>query len=222
MSRYQELFLSSCPLLLQGVLLTLQVLICAACISAFFGILGGVLLSNRLRLPIISPCIKAFAFVLRAVPFTVQLLLAYFVLPDMLSWDIDAFTASVLSLGLCSSGYVMHMVRGGINALCPLQWEAAFSLGYSTWESLRYIILPQVFRNIFPMWMNELESLLKSTAIVSSIGLLELTKMGMNLVSREMEPIPIYLMVAIFYIALSFIMHLIAQVCEKKVCYARS
>lgn len=191
------------PLLGKGAWMSIQVLFWAAIISLFSGTLYGVLLCNRLRIKTLAAPLEGITFVLRAVPFYVQLLVVYFVIPDLLQIQIDGFIASIIALGICSSGYVAQVVRSGINSIPIEQWEAAETLGYSTISSVRYIIFPQMIRNILPALTNEFDSLLKSTSILSSIGLLELTRMGMNIVSREMTPLPIYLSVAIFYVAIS-------------------
>jgi ABC-type amino acid transport system permease subunit len=84
-------------------------------------------------------------------------------------------------------------------------------------KTLRYIILPQMFRNVLPAFNNEFESMLKSTAILSSIGMLELTRMGMNIVSRELkQPLAIYMIVAVFYVILSIAFNFIAKRLEKQ------
>lgn len=196
--------------------MTVQVLIYSASLSLSLGLLFGIASCDKLKVPILSQAIELLTFVLRAIPFFVQLLLIYFVVPDLLGFDLDPFPASVIALGLCSSGYVAQIVRGGINALPPAQWESAFTLGFNTSKSLKYIILPQMGRNILPMLNNELDSLLKSTSIASSIGMLELTRMGMNIVSREMQPIAIYLTVACFYICMSALLNLITLRFERR------
>ena len=123
---------------------------------------------------------------------------------------------------MCSSGYVAQIVRGGINAIADSQWEAAFAVGFSHPQTLRFVILPQVVRHSLPAITNELDALLKSTSVVSSIGMLELTRMGMNAVSREMEPIPIYLAVAGLYLIMSAGFNAVTRFLEKKVAYVRS
>ncbi len=217
-----DLFIRSLPLLLKGLEMTLHVLFFAASLSFTLGLLFGIFSSRRLKVPVITPLIEGMTFVLRAVPFYVQLMIVYFVLPDLLGFNLDPFPASVLALGLCSSGYVAQIVRAGINSIPVSQWEAAFALGYSMPQSLRSIILPQMVRNVLPAFNNEFDSLLKSTSIVSSIGLLELTRAGMNLVSREMEPVPIYLMVALFYLCLSAIVNMTTRTLERKITYVKS
>jgi ABC-type amino acid transport system permease subunit len=95
-------------------------------------------------------------------------------------------------------------------------------LGYKLGQTLYYIILPQMKKNILPAFTNELDCLVKSTAVVSSIGLLDLTRVGMNIVSRELKPIPIYLTVAFFYLCMSAIINLIMKKLERKISYATS
>lgn len=221
MEEFYELFFRSYPLLLKGAWMTLQVLFFSAMISFVLGLIFGFLTCNRVRIPGLSFLIEGVTFVLRAVPCVVQILIVYFVLPDILGCQLEPFTASIIALGVCSSGYVMQIIRSGINSIASSQWEAAFSLGYSSLQSFLYIILPQVWRNILPACSNEIESLLKSTAIVSSIGMLELTRMGMNLVSREMQPVPIYLLVAFFYLCMSAVFTFLTRSLERRIAYAK-
>jgi polar amino acid transport system permease protein len=216
-------FLSrSYPLLLKGTFMTVQILLASAALSFTCGLGFGILTCNRLKVPVLTNLIEAVTFVYRAVPFFVQLLIVYFVLPDLLGMNLDPYPASVIALGMCSSGYVAQIVRAGINSIPASQWEAAFTLGYTRLQSLRYVILPQMVRNVLPAFNNELDSLLKSTAIVSSIGLLELTRVGMNLMSREMEPVPIYLTIACFYLCMSALLNLMTRTLERKIAYVKN
>lgn len=217
-----DLISKSVPLLLQGTVMTLQVLLGSAMLSFSLGIIFGIFSCNRLKIPVLTPLLEGLTFVYRAIPFYVQLLIVYFVLPDLLGFNLDPFSASVISLGMCSSGYVAQIVRGGLNSIPVAQWEAAFCLGYTKRQSVLHIILPQMFRHVLPAFNNEFDALLKSTAVVSSIGMLELTRMGMNIVSREMEPMPIYLTVAFFYLCLSAFINLISRGLERRFSYVKS
>ncbi len=201
--------------------MTVKILFSSSLISLSWGLLFGILSCQPLRIPLLSPAIDGITFVLRAIPFYVQLLIVYFVLPDLMGIHLAPYTASVIALGICSSGYVAQIVRSGLNAIGIAQWEAAFTLGYSRLQGLRFIILPQMLRISLPAFNNELDSLLKSTAIASSIGLVELTRVGMNLMSREMEPVSIYLTIALFYVAMSALLNLVARTFERRIAYAQ-
>ena len=215
-----DLVMRSFPLLTQGAWMTVQITLLAAFVSLCLGTCFGILMCNRLRVGAVSLCLEFITFILRAVPFYVQLVIVYFVLPDLFQFNMGAFAASVLALGVCSSGYVAQVVRCGINSISSDQWDAAHTLGYSTTESLTFIIAPQVVYNVLPALCNELDSLLKSTAILSSIGLLELTRVGMNIVSREMDPLATYGAVAVFYVLISGVINVLSKYIERRCSYA--
>ncbi len=217
-----ELFLRSLPLFLKGMEMTLSVLLLSAALSFSLGLVFGIFSCRRLKIRYVSFVIEGMTFIYRAVPFYVQLLIVYFVLPDLLGVNLEPFPASVIALGMCSSGYVAQIVRAGIDSIPVSQWEAAYVLGYTRRQTICSVIFPQMVRNVLPAFNNEFDALLKSTAVVSSIGLLELTRAGMNLVSREMEPVPIYLMVACFYLCLSGCINLFTRFLERKMSYVRS
>lgn len=201
--------------------MTVQVLLLAGSLSFGLGLFFGLITCNRLKIPFLSPLLEGVGFIARGVPFFVMLLIVYFVIPDLLKFDLDPLPASILALGFSSSGYTAQLVRGSLNAIPLAQWESAHALGYTTRQAFLRIIFPQMFRIVLPSLNNELDSLLKSTAIISSIGLLELTRIGMNLVAREMEPIPIYLTLACFYLSLSGAINAIAKYLEGKFAYVK-
>lgn len=217
-----DLLMRSFPLLLKGLQMTVSVMLLSGCISITLGLFFGIFLSKRLRIPFFSNLIEWITFVYRAVPFYVQLLIVYYVIPELFGLNLEPFAAAVIALGMCSSGYIAQIVRTGINSISGAQWEAAFTLGYNKWQSLQSIILPQMIRNMMGAFINEFDSLIKSTAVVSSIGLLELTRVGMNLVSREMEPVPIYLSIALFYIGLSAFLNIATRILERKMTYVKN
>jgi His/Glu/Gln/Arg/opine family amino acid ABC transporter permease subunit len=216
-----SLFMRALPLLMHGAWMTVKIVFGSFFLSFSLGLLCGILSYRPFRIPFLSQFIEGFAFLMRAIPFFVQLLLVYFVLPDLVHCDLEPLTASILALGACSCGYVAQIIRSALQATQLTQWEGAFVLGFSRWRALYHVILPQMLRQILPQLNNEIDSLLKSSAVASSIGLLELTRMGMNLVSREMQPLPIYLLVAFFYVVLSILFCALARFLERrwKPCY---
>ncbi|MBI3236374.1 MAG: ABC transporter permease subunit, partial [Chlamydiales bacterium] len=136
-NNYISLLVRSLPLLLKGVVMTVQILICSASLSLTWGLLFGIASCNKLRIPFLSQAIEFLIFVLRAIPFFVQLLLVYFVLPDLLGIQLEPFPASIIALGFCSSGYVAQIMRCSLNSIPQAQWEGAFALGLNTPQSRR-------------------------------------------------------------------------------------
>ena len=136
--------------------------------------------------------------------------------PALLGINVPAFIAAVGALAFCSSGYVTEIVRSGINTISHGQWDACFVLGYPMKATLFRVILPQTFKNILPTLIGEFEQLLKSTSLLASIGITELTRTGMNIISRELNPIPVYLMIACIYLVFSAILQSVMISIEAK------
>jgi len=209
----------SAPQLFGGALSTLNTWICAACISIAMGSLLGIFSCKKLRISGISSIIDKITFVLRGVPFYVQLLIAYFVLPDILGINLSPFMAGIISLGFCSGAYICQIIRTGINSIPKGQWEASYVLGYGLFRTVKNIIVPQMVRNISPAICGELDQLLKSTSLLSAIGFLELTRVGMNIIAREMNPVSTYLIIAVLYLSMSSLLNITSKKIEKKMAY---
>lgn len=203
------------PLILEGAFMTFAAWICAATGAIAIGILFGILSCNQLKLAKTKVIVRGFAFIAKAIPAYVQILIAYFAIPALLNINISSFIAGIAALIFCSSGYITEIIRSGINAVSTSQWDAAYVLGYSKYQTLTRIVLPQAVRNIFPTLIGELEQLLKSTSLLATIGVTELTRAGMNIISRELTPIPIYLMIAGIYILFSAALQTILLATER-------
>ena len=203
-------------LLCKGALTTLLLWLAAGSISLCIGMVGGILSCRQFRLGLVQQLIGTYVFFARGIPAYVQLLLAYFVVPSVLHIDISPTMAAIVALGLCSGGYVIEIIRSGINAVAIGQWEAATVLGYSPIASLRYIILPQAMRIILPALIGEYEQLLKSTALAATIGVLETTRTGINIVSREFNPIPVYITIAGVYLLFSLLFNIASRNIRKR------
>lgn len=195
--------LHSLPLLLKGVLATLQIALASLAVGLLGGIAVGVLNCRRLSLPFLKTLLNGFVWVIRGTPLFVQVLIIYYALPEMLGMSLTPFTAGVIALGMNSTAYISEIVRGGINAIADGQWEAAFVLGLNRWQTLRGIILPQMLRISLPSLTNEMTALIKETSILMVIGVAELTKVSKDIVVRELDPMTIYLAAAALYLAMT-------------------
>jgi His/Glu/Gln/Arg/opine family amino acid ABC transporter permease subunit len=209
-------FTSALPLLIKGLVTTIKLWLTSFAISLTMGSVWGILRSNKLRIYLLSELLDVITFVLRGIPFFVQLLLAYFVLPALLTIDISPSAAAASSLGLCSAAYVSQIIRGAINTIDPFQWEAAQMLGYSMSQTVRRIIIPQAFKNILPALTGEFDQLLKTTAVFSTIGILELTGVGKNIVAQEMNPLSTYGLIAVLYLSISSALAVVSYYAEKR------
>lgn len=203
-------------LLLKGTGVSLGAWLLAGTVSFVLGTLLGVLSARQLQLTKLSYLIRFYTFIMKGVPAYVQILIAYFVVPALIGLNLPGFMAATLALAFCSSGYLTEIVRGSINGIYLGQWEACRVLGFPITTTLRYVILPQAYRHSLPALLGELEQLLKSTALLATIGVTELTRTGMNIISRELNPVPVYLTIAAIYLVLSALLNLLAFKLEQR------
>ncbi len=191
------------PLLIQGTKTTVCSWLAASIGSLLLGTLLGILSCRALRFPKLAACIKIFTFVAKGIPAYVQILIAYFIIPSLLHLSISGFWAATGALIFCSTGYVTEIVRSSINTVPYGQWDACYVLGYTRSTGLQRIIIPQALPTFLPPLIGEAEQLLKSTSLLATIGVTEITRAGMNIISRELNPLPVYLTIACIYLIFS-------------------
>ncbi len=195
----------------QGIGITLAAWSISGAVSLCIGIILGIISSDYLGFKKAQKSIQCYTFITKGIPAYVQILIIYFALPSLLKINLSGFVAATVALALCSSGYMTEIIRSGINAIPKGQWHASFVLGYPLTVSIRRIIAPQMFRLTMPTIIGEFEQLLKSTALLATIGVTEVTRVGMNIISRELNPLSIYFTIAIIYLALSGLLNMIVS-----------
>lgn len=198
-------------LFIQGTAVTFASWIVAGSISLLLGVLFGTAGCRYLASRPTMFMIKIYTFIAKGIPAYVQILIAYFVLPSLFGINISGFVAASIALAFCSSGYMTEIFRSGMNAVPSGQWDACAVLGYPFAATMRRIILPQTIQNVFPAIVGELEQLLKSTSLLAAIGVTELTRTGMNVISRELNPIQIYVTIAVIYLCLTAFLQLLTM-----------
>lgn len=212
--------IQSLPLFLAGALNTVLVAAVALIIGLAVGILFGIVSCNKYKSWHFWP-IPLYVLVVRGTPVCLQLLLIYFAVPAAIGINFSPFVAGVITLGLNSIAYVTEIIRGGINAINPGQWDASYVLGLSEFQTIKAIILPQVFKIVLLPLTCESIALLKETSIVSIIGLCELTRIGMNISARTLDPISSYLMIALIYFFMTTTISYVAKYIEGRFYYGQ-
>ena len=158
--------------LLLGTVTTLKVLICSIILYVLISMIFGLMrLSKNL---IIQSTATIYIEFFRGTSLLVQLFWVYYVLP-FFGISLEAFTAGVVALGLNFGAYGAEIVRGGILAVPKGQWEAAFALNFSPSKRMKNIIIPQIFPIILPPAANLTVELLKATALVALVTVVDLT-----------------------------------------------
>lgn len=190
-------------IILDGLLVTLKITLFAALIGVALGFLVGLVRASAERSgksnPLTWLC-GIYVTVIRGTPVMVQLLIIYFVV--FMSVDIDKSLAAIIAFGFNSGAYVSEIFRSGILSVDVGQNEAGRSLGLTSAQTMRHIILPQAVKNALPALGNEMITLLKETSVVGYIGLVDLTKSYSIIQSRTMSAFWPLIAIALIYLVL--------------------
>lgn len=208
-------------LFVKGTGVTVAAWLIASFISFLVGTFLGILSCRHINNIFFMRLIRLYTFVAKGIPAYVQILIAYFILPGLLEISVSGFVASTAALAFCSAGYTTEIVRSGINAIARGQWDACKALGYSFKKTLSRVILPQTFKSVAAMLFSESESLLKSTSLLATIGVTEITRTGMNIISRELNPLPVYLTIACIYLFFAGLVNLALIMVERRYSYGQ-
>lgn len=128
--------------------------------------------------------IASIISVIRGTPVLLQLGFIYFSLPALIGIKLSVLAAGVITLGINSAAYITEILRSGLQSLPKGQFEACQALGISKWYSWKDIILPQVFRNVFPSLINEVVTLTKETALISILGEMDILRRAQALAAE--------------------------------------
>jgi len=169
---------------------------------------GGVL---KTALRWLAPAYVEF---IRGTPMMVQVMFVYFGLG--LFVNLPALTSGIIAISLNSGAYVAEYIRGGINSVDDGQTEAARSLGMSNGKTMRYVVLPQALKNIWPSLGNEFITLIKDSSIVSIIGVTELIYQSNIVRSDTYRGVAPIVVIMVLYFILTFTASRILNYFERK------
>ena len=201
-----------------GLVTTLQVTFFAVIIGIVLGFLVAVVRSTydkTGKLGILNALCKLYLTVIRGTPVVVQLLIIYFVIFGS-ARDISKVAVAVMAFGFNSGAYVAEIFRSGIMSVDSGQFEAGRSLGFNYVQTMRYIIMPQAFKNVLPALCNEFIVLLKETSVSGYIALQDLTKGGDIIRSRTYDAMMPLLAVAVIYLTMVIIFTKVVNILERR------
>ncbi|WP_134498966.1 amino acid ABC transporter permease [Microvirga pakistanensis] len=222
LERYWSITSSLLPFLWKGFLETLYVSLVAIVAGSLIGAVIGLVRSQRV--PVLTGLFGLYIHVLRGTPFLVQLYVFYFVLPNTgvswLSWD--SRTAAFVALSVYTSSYVAEIVKGAIEAVPRGQSEAATALGMNRLQRLWYVVIPQALKLTVPPMSGVYVMIIKSTAILSVVGISELTRQGeVSILRFPRDVLFIYGLIAFIYFLYCYPVLRFARWAERRVGAAR-
>ena len=200
---------------LEGLGNTLLIALIATVIGTAIGVLFAMIkyVNKRTgKLKILNTIANVYITIIRGTPVVLQLMILYFIVFS--GWD-NGILIGAITFGMNSGAYVAEIARAGFESVDDGQMEAGRSLGMSTWQTMRHIIIPQAIRNCLPPLFNEFITLVKETAIVGYVGIMDLGKIPGLIQSRTFDYLFPLLIAAILYLAVVMVLTKILRVLEK-------
>ncbi|MGE0116437.1 MAG: amino acid ABC transporter permease [Dongiaceae bacterium] len=214
-----DLALYSLPFLWQGFLITLAVSGLVVLSSLVAGVLLG--MSASFGPWPVRWLVRLYCDVIRGIPIVVLIFTVYYGLPLLIGFDLNNFLAAVIALTVFAAAKVTETARGAIQSIHFGQTEAGKAIGLGFWARMIYIIFPQALRRFLPPWINNVTDMVKGSAFVSLVGIVELLFAMKQVIGRVYEPMPIYVVGAMIYFAINYSLSSLSRRLEARYAYIR-
>lgn len=206
-----------------GVLVTIMI----SASVVFFGTIIGVLVTliKRTQIKPLTWLVNTYVWIFRGTPMVVQIMIAFAWIHfnqmptigfGVLNLDFSRLLPGIIIISLNSGAYISEIVRAGIEAVPKGQLEAAYSLGIRPRNAMRYVILPQAFKNILPALGNEFITIIKDSALLQTIGVMELWNGAQSVATATYSPIAPLLVAAFYYLMVTTVLSQLLAVLERR------
>ena len=181
-------------------------------------LLGSLLAIGKMsRFKVLKFIITAFVEVMRGTPALLQLYIAYFIIPMILSFaEMSPFACVAVGLSLNSAAYVSEVIRSGIQAVDKGQTEAARALGLTSRTTMLHVVLPQAIRNILPALGNEFVTIIKETSLASTFFVGELMTTYAVIKGITFNAIPTLMDIGVIYFVMTFTLSKLLGIAERR------
>ena len=198
--------------ILSGLKITLQIVWISLILTYIIGLVSALMrLSDSMGARFVS---RFYLETTRNTPLLVQLYFIYFIVAPIL--NIERMAAAILALSLFEGAYASEIYRAGIVSINKGQWEAAHSLGLSTYHTYKKIILPQAIRRILPPLTSQAISLIKDSSLVSVIAVYDMTMQANAIVAETFLVFEVYFAIAAIYLAMAILLSQIVGLMERR------
>lgn len=199
----------------QGATVTLKLFFITLALSIPIGLALALMRLSSFRS--LSVAVNGYIWLMRGTPLMLQMLFIYFALPllPVIGVRLPDFPAAVVAFSLNYAAYFAEIFRAGIQSIGKGQYEAAQTLGFTYWQTMRRIILPQMVKRILPPMSNETITLVKDTSLIYVLALNDLLRAARNIVQRDFTTTP-FLVAAVFYLIMTLILTWGFQRLEKR------
>ncbi|WP_047986560.1 amino acid ABC transporter permease [Ornithinibacillus californiensis] len=209
-----EAIMNALPYLLEGLKVTIYIFVIAIILGFIIGLIVALLRLSPIR--VLNWIAKIFIDAIRGTPILVQLFFFYYGLNSLEFISFDRTTAGIITVAINAGAYFAENIRAGIQSIDKGQTEAARSLGLTSTQNMRHIILPQAFRRMLPTFTNQAIISLKDTSLLSIIGIADLTQQGHITVASSFKAFEIWFAVGVMYFIMIYLLSLLSSFLERR------
>ena len=174
--------------LLQGLWVALRISLISVVLSMVLGILLGMLMTSKNKA--VQVITRIYLEIVRIMPQLVLLFIVYFGATKAMGINISAETASIIVFVFWGTAEMADLVRGSLISIPKIQYESSESLGLSHGQTYRYVIIPQIIRRMIPLSINLITRMIKTTSLVMMIGIVEVLKVGQQIIEANRKTSP--------------------------------
>ena len=219
-----DIFINNAPMFLRGTIYTVLISLVGTIVGLLIGLLVGVIRSAKeikntvvnILFIILKFISNIYVQVIRGTPMMVQAVLFYYGLQLFFNIDMSPMVSAFIIVSINTGAYMAEVVRGGINSIDTGQEEAAKALGMSHVQAMRYVILPQVFKNIIPNIGNEFIVNIKDTSVLNVISVNELFFTTKSIAGANFRFFETYFITSVIYLILTLSITGLLLLLEKK------
>ena len=174
--------------LLQGLWVALRISLISVVISIVLGILVGMLMTSKNK--VIQVITRVYLEIVRIMPELVLLFIVYFGATKAMGINLSAEAAAIIVFVFWGVAEMADLVRGSLISIPKIQYESSESLGLSRGQTYRYVIIPQIIRRMIPLSINLITRMIKTTSLVMMIGIVEVLKVGQQIIEANRKTSP--------------------------------
>ncbi|MUK90769.1 ABC transporter permease subunit [Ornithinibacillus sp. L9] len=209
-----DVIIDALPYLWEGLQVTIYIFFVAILLGFIIGLIMALFRLSPWK--ILNWIAKIFIDAIRGTPILVQLFFFYFGLNSLEFISLDRSTAGIITVAINAGAYFAEIIRAGIQSIDKGQTEAARSLGLTSTQTMRHIILPQALRRMLPTFTNQAIISLKDTSLLSVIGIADLTQKGQVVIAATYKAFHIWLAVGVMYFILIYLLSLLSSYLERR------
>ena len=205
--------------LLTGLAVSLKISFISVAISIALGAVLGILMT--FKNPVINAVSRVYLEIVRIMPQMVLLFIVYFGTTKALGINLEAETAAVIVFSFWGTAEMADLVRGALLSIPVIQYESSISLGLNRFQTYRYVIVPQIIRRMIPLSINLITRMIKTTSLVMMIGIVEVLKVGQQIIEANRKASPnaafgVFLVIFLLYFLACWPISMLSKYLEKK------